>query len=76
MDKGRQAEVRKAFGARLRALRKAQKLSQEGVALKCGLDRSYVGQIERGESNLSLVNILRIAEALGVGPGELFSSER
>ena len=72
MDKARQEEVKRAFGARLRALRKARKLSQEGVALKAGLDRSYVGQIERGESNLSLVNIHRVAEALGVPPGELF----
>lgn len=73
MDKARQQEVKKAFGARLRALRKAQKLSQEGVALRAGLDRSYVGQIERGESNLSLVNIQRIAEALQVPPGKLFA---
>jgi transcriptional regulator with XRE-family HTH domain len=74
MDKARQEEIKKAFGARLRKLRKAQKLSQEGIALKCGLDRSYVGQIERGESNLSLVNIHRIAEGLGVGVGELFEA--
>jgi transcriptional regulator with XRE-family HTH domain len=73
MDKARQQQVKKAFGARLRALRKAQKLSQEGVALKAGLDRSYLGAIERGESNLSLVNIHRIAEALGVSPGQLFA---
>jgi DNA-binding XRE family transcriptional regulator len=75
MDKGRQEEVKKAFGARLRALRKALKLSQEKVALRCGLDRSYLGQIERGESNVSLVNIHRIAEALEVEAGELFSRE-
>lgn len=73
MDKARQEQVKRAFGARLRALRKAQKLSQEGVALKAGLDRSYVGQIERGEANLSLVNICRIAEALGAKAGELFA---
>ena len=72
MDKARQKEVKRAFGARLKALRKARKLSQEGVALKCGLDRSYVGQVERGESNLSLVNIHRIAEALGVDASGLF----
>ena len=73
MDKGRQEEVKKAFGARLRQLRKALKLSQEKVALRCGLDRSYLGQIERGESNVSLININRIAEALEVEAGELFS---
>lgn len=42
------------------------------VALRCGLDRSYLGQIERGESNVSLINIHRIAEALEVEVGELF----
>lgn len=73
MDKARQREVKRAFGARLRGLRKAQKLSQEGVALKAGLDRSYVGQIERGEANLSLINIHRIAEAIEVDPRELFA---
>jgi transcriptional regulator with XRE-family HTH domain len=47
-------------------------MSQEAVALKCGLDRSYLGQIERGESNVALINIHRIAEALEVEAGELF----
>ena len=54
------------------SLRKAGKMSQEAVALKCGLDRSYLGQIERGESNVALINIHRIAEALEVEAGELF----
>ena len=72
MDKDRQSEIKKAFGARLKALRKARKLSQEAVALSCDLDRSYVGRIERGKANVSLVNIERIAEALGVGAGEFF----
>lgn len=73
MDKERQKEVKKRFGARLRQLRKAKKLSQEAVALASGLDRSYVGRIERGQANLSLVNIERVAEALGVEAGELFT---
>jgi transcriptional regulator with XRE-family HTH domain len=73
MDKERQKEVKKRFGARLRQLRKAKKLSQEAVALGSGLDRSYVGRIERGQANLSLVNIERVAEALGVGAAELFT---
>jgi transcriptional regulator with XRE-family HTH domain len=42
------------------------------VALRCGLDRSYLGGIERGESNVSLINIDRIAEAIRVEVGELF----
>ena len=72
MDEERQKEVKKRFGARLRALRKARKMSQEKVALASDLDRSYLGRIERGEINVSLVNIERIAGALGVEAGELF----
>lgn len=64
--------VKKRFGAHLRQLRKSKGLSQEAVALSCGLDRSYFGAIERGERNVSLVNIHRIAEALQVRPGKLF----
>jgi transcriptional regulator with XRE-family HTH domain len=72
VDEERQQEVKKRLGARLRAIRKSKKLSQEAVALSCDLDRSYLGRIERGEANVSLINIERIAEALGVGAGELF----
>jgi len=59
------------FGVRLRALRKAAKLSQENLALHSGLDRSYVGQVERGERNIALKNIARLAEALNMAPYEL-----
>jgi transcriptional regulator with XRE-family HTH domain len=72
MDKERQKEAKKRSGARLRQLREAKKLSQEAVALASGLDRSYLGRIERGQANLSLVNINRVADALGVEAGELF----
>lgn len=73
MDKAQKDQVKKRFGAQVRQLRKAMKLSQEEVALSAGLDRSYFGAIERGEKNLSLVNIHRIADALKVGAGELFT---
>ncbi|MEA3000894.1 MAG: hypothetical protein QOK17_2727 [Sphingomonadales bacterium] len=72
MDRTGQDEIKRAFGARMRALRKARGLSQEALAFASGLDRSYLGAIERGEKNVSLINIRRIAEALGVGAGELF----
>lgn len=72
MDKAHRDEVKKQFGAQMRQLRKARKMSQEDVAYAAGLDRSYLGAIERGEKNVSLVNIHRIAEALQVGAGELF----
>ena len=59
------------FGARLRALRKAARLSQEKLALQSELDRSYVGQVERGERNIALKNIAKLAQALNVAPYEL-----
>jgi transcriptional regulator with XRE-family HTH domain len=73
VEQERRNRIKERFGARLKALRKARKLSQEEVALSCDLDRSYLGRIERGKANVSLINIARIAEALGVGAGELFS---
>lgn len=65
------------FGQRLRELRKSSGLSQEALAYAAELDRSYVGGVERGEYNISLVNICILARALGVLPHELlkFSEE-
>jgi transcriptional regulator with XRE-family HTH domain len=60
------AEARYQFGRRLRRLRRDRDLSQEAVAHMAGLDRTYVSGVERGERNLSLVNICRLAGALGV----------
>jgi transcriptional regulator with XRE-family HTH domain len=67
-----ESEIQKRFGERVRELRKRKGLSQEALALACELDRTYIGGVERGERNISLVNIYRIAEALGVKPRELF----
>ncbi|HEX8123691.1 MAG TPA: helix-turn-helix transcriptional regulator [Solirubrobacteraceae bacterium] len=55
-----------AFGARLREVRVDRGLSQEDLAAKSGLHRTYVGGIERGERNPSLMNIGRLAVALDV----------
>jgi len=60
--------IRQEFGERLRELRHIRGTSQEELALRCGLDRSYVGQVERGERNLSLENIHKLAHALDVEP--------
>ena len=62
----------KQFGENLRRLRKEKDVSQEQLAFDAQLDRSFVGQVERGERNLSLLNILRLAEALGIPPEQLF----
>jgi len=72
MNSNRAAAVQKQFGSRMRALRQQQGLSQEELAYKCDLDRTYVGSVERGERNISLVNIHLIAVALGVSPKEFF----
>lgn len=61
-----------SFGVRLRTLRKARELSQETFADISGLDRSYVGGIERGERNVSLLNIKKLADALEISVEELF----
>jgi transcriptional regulator with XRE-family HTH domain len=59
------------FGDRVRMLRKSQNLSQEELAERSGLHRNYIGGIERGERNVALLNIFRLAKALGVTPSEL-----
>jgi transcriptional regulator with XRE-family HTH domain len=59
------------FGARLRELRRARGVSQEELAARAGLDRTYVSSCERGHRNISLLNIWRLAVALGVEPPEL-----
>jgi transcriptional regulator with XRE-family HTH domain len=62
-----------AFGRTIRAIRNRRGVSQESLALHCGLDRTYISGIERGTRNPSLTNILKIAAALDVGPAELFA---
>ena len=65
-------DVRRRFGQRIRKSRKALRLSQEGFADLCGLHRTYMGGVERGERNISLVNIEKIARALRVSLSGLF----
>jgi transcriptional regulator with XRE-family HTH domain len=63
---------RKVFAANMRAIRLDKNLSQEELAEASGLHRTYIGSVERGERNISLDNIEKIAKALGVDVSELF----
>ena len=67
---GRKGLLR-AFGSAVRSRRAAMGLSQEELAHQCNLDRTYIGGVERGERNLSLLNLLAIAQALQIAAHEL-----
>jgi len=58
--------ITRLVGKRLRELRQAKGLSQEQLGELCGLHRTYVGAVERGEKNVTVVTLSRIATALGV----------
>ncbi|HAW5596710.1 helix-turn-helix domain-containing protein [Escherichia coli] len=62
-----------AFGERVRQIRKEKGLSQEALADLAGIDRSYMGHIERGDQNITLTKIYQISEALGVSVSDLIS---
>ena len=68
-------DIKCRFGLRIRTLRKELKLSQEALALKAGLDRTYVASIESGARNVSIVNIERLASALNVNLIEFFDAD-
>ncbi|MBN1492269.1 MAG: helix-turn-helix transcriptional regulator [Phycisphaerae bacterium] len=65
------SDVQARFGRRLRAVRTEKGLSQEDLAHRSGLHRTYVSSVERGERNISLENIAKLAGALGVKLTEL-----
>jgi transcriptional regulator with XRE-family HTH domain len=62
-----------ALGRAIRELRRSAGISQEGLADRSRLHRTYVGGIERGERNVSFGNLLKLANALGVRPSELIA---
>lgn len=63
------------FGDSLRTRRLAAGLTQERLAAVSGLDRSYVGSVERGERNISLINLCKLAQALGLTPSTLLERQ-
>lgn len=64
-------DVKQKFGENLRKQRLKYGISQERLALEAGINRSYVGSVERGERNVSLVNICKLARAIGCRTVEL-----
>ena len=71
MSKG---EIQNQFGLRVRQLRTERGWSQEAFADLCGLHRTYIGSVERGEQNISLENIQKLAATLGISLAELFAA--
>ncbi len=65
--------IKKDLGKRIKELRTQDGLSQEKFALYIGMDRTYFASVEAGRRNISLCNIKKIADGLGVSLGELFA---
>ena len=76
MDESKKAKILEQFGETLKAERLKAGLSQEHLADLAELDRTYVGSTERGERNISLINIVKLAGALGVRPANLLKGIR
>jgi len=62
------------IGDRIRDLRTQADLSQEKLAFACDLDRTYIGSVERGERNISVLNLKKISKALKVKPADLLNN--
>lgn len=65
------SELAKAIGKRIRVTRKEKGLSQDALALACGIDRSYMGRIERGEVSITVDKLYLIASTLNYPPAQL-----
>lgn len=64
-------ELLKAFGAKVQQYRNELGLSQEKFAEKANVHRTYIGTVERGETNLTLLNVYKLAKALEISPKDL-----
>lgn len=67
-----QEEIRAAYGKAIRSIRQNKKISQEELAERCGLHRTYISDVELGKRNVSLENIDKIARALQIKKSEVF----
>lgn len=70
------SQILKYFGQRVREERLKLNLSQEAFAEKAGVHRTYIGMIERAEKNITLTNIEKISDALGVTIEQLFKGRK
>lgn len=70
------SEILLKFGNRVRELRKLKNLSQEELAFRADVHRTYIGMIERAEKNITLLNIEKIANALEISINDLFNETR
>lgn len=68
-----QKQYLKQVGANIRKIRQELDISQEELAIRAGLDRTYIGAVERGERNISILNLAKIAKALGYDTSMLVS---
>ncbi|MES2116823.1 MAG: helix-turn-helix transcriptional regulator [Pseudomonadota bacterium] len=71
LSTSRQNPALVSLGDALRQLRKERGMSQDALALQADVDRSYVGQIERGDNNVAVLTLIKLASALGVKVSEL-----
>ncbi len=66
------SNIKVRFGQRLRELRRERGLSQEELAFRAGLHRTYVSSVERGQRNVALINLEKLSRALEIDIGDLF----
>jgi len=66
-------EIKTKLGLRIKAIRETASMSQKDLAYSADLDRSYIASVESGQRNVSIVNIEKIANALGVSVKEFFN---
>ena len=71
LSKNRQDPVLLSLGGAIKRLRLSKNISQEKLALLAGVDRSYVGQVERGDNNVAILTLARLAGALDISIAEL-----
>jgi transcriptional regulator with XRE-family HTH domain len=76
LSQKRQAPALMALGGAIRRLRQERGMSQEKLALLSEVDRSYVGRVERGDNNVALLTLVKVADALEISVAELMAEAR